>query len=140
MASADSNALMQILELGITQDIELINKALVAKLNNVEAAVEYIIQKSFMSSPAEETVPVINSKPSAQPMDVEPAVRKQKKVFFIVLFVLCIFLLFETVEERKMELQRAAEERKVKQAAEEKEREEKIAIMKENYEATHVKS
>lgn len=119
MASADSNALMQILELGITQDIELINKALVAKHNNVEAAVEYIIQKSFMNAPAEETSPVIKSKPSSKPMDVEPAVKKQKK----------------TVEQRKMELERAAEERKVKQAAEEKDREEKIAIMKENYEA-----
>jgi len=113
------DAVMQILGLQITDDIELIQKALLANNNRVDDSITWLFNAKANASVAqnnEKAAPknILNQKEEIKPVETVKV---------------------KTLDERKIELEKKARERQLQKEAEEKEREFQLMKMQEEYEA-----
>jgi len=122
--SANPDAVMQILGLGITTDMEMIQKALIANNNRVDDAITWLFSPQAQAAASAGTPDppqsdnILNKKAEVKPAEIVSAPAKPRK----------------SVDERKIELEKKAMERQLKKDAEEKEREFALMKMKEDYE------
>jgi len=121
------DAVMQILGLQITDDIELIQKALIANNNRVDDSITWLFNAKAQASVAAKAA----TKPSqTQNKEKVPNILNQKEEIKPAETVKV-----KTLDERKIELEKKARERELKKEAEEKEREFQLMKMQEEYEA-----
>jgi len=118
--SVNESMLMQILELGVTTDFELIQRALKETKNrSVDEAISWIFSKSGDNSPPAPSPAARNPQaaaPKPKPKPSEPAPPPEK-----------------SVEERKAELLKKADAKRRQEEKEKKEREIKLQKMEEDY-------